>query len=121
MPRDTIKPIDAASSVTTNTTDTFTAPSASNARCCMKIINFDTADTITLDTNAKFKTAVGLDLALGPDDVVEVCATRSTWYQASTVAANQQRTCITQSRIPWPRAAAKSKSRMISGSRWWRY
>jgi hypothetical protein len=85
----TIKRIDAASSVTTNTTNTFTAPVATQAGCCMIVANIDTVDTVTLDANANFKTAGGTDVAVGPYDSVEVCSTGSYWFQASAVVAAQ--------------------------------
>lgn len=85
----TIKQITSVGNVTTNTTDTFTSPTASYAGCCMDVVNVDTADTITLDANAKFKTIGGADQALGPDDTVRVCSNGTNWYQVGAVAGNQ--------------------------------
>lgn len=85
----TIKQITSTGNVTTNTTDTFTAPTASYAGCCMTVINVDTADTITLDANTLFKTIGGANQALGPSDAVEVCSNGTNWYQIGAVSANQ--------------------------------
>ncbi len=85
----TIKQITSVGNVTTNTTDTFTSSTASYAGCCMDVINVDTADTITLDANAKFKTIGGTDQALGPDDTVRVCSNGTNWYQVGAVSGNQ--------------------------------
>ena len=83
----TIKPIQSTGSVTTNTTNTFTASTA--AGCCMDVINVDAADTITLDANTAFKTIGGANQALGPDDSVRVCSNGTNWYQMGAVSANQ--------------------------------
>lgn len=85
----TIKEITSSGSVTTNTTNTFTAPTVSYAGCCMTVINVDTADTITLDANTAFKTIGGANQALGPSDVVQVCSNGTNWYQVGAVSANQ--------------------------------
>ena len=85
----TIKQITSTGNVTTNTTNTFTAPTASYAGCCMTVINVDTADTITLDANTLFKTIGGANQALGPSDAVEVCSNGTNWYQIGAVSANQ--------------------------------
>ncbi len=83
----TIKRIDGAT-VTTDTTNTFTTPTASHAGCCMDVINVDAADTITLDANANFKTAGGANQALGPFDTIRVCSDGSVWYQMGAVSVN---------------------------------
>ena len=85
----TIKQITSTGNVTTNTTNTFTVPTASYAGCCMIVINVDTADTITLDANTLFKTIGGANQALGPSDAVEVCSNGTNWYQIGAVSANQ--------------------------------
>ena len=82
----TVKQITSIGNVTTNT---FTSPTASYAGCCMDIVNVDTADTITLDANAKFKTIGGANQALGPDDTVRVCSNGTNWYQVGAEAGNQ--------------------------------
>jgi len=85
----TIKQITSAGNVTTNTTNTLTAPTASYAGCCMTVINVDTADTITLDANTLFKTIGGANQALGPSDTVQVCSNGTNWYQVGAVSGNQ--------------------------------
>ena len=77
--------------VTTDTTNTFTAPSATNAGCCMDIVNIDTATTsLSLDRNANFKSdnSAGAAIVLGPHDTVRVCSTGAFWYQVGDVMDN---------------------------------
>lgn len=82
----TYKYVTAASAVTTDTTDTFTAPAAGNAGCRMTVCNAG-ANTITLDTNAHFLTTTGLDLSLLPTvGCVLVHSDGTTWIQ-DTVAS----------------------------------
>jgi len=83
----TVKQINATANRTTNTTDTFTAPTASYAGCCMDVVNVDTVDTITLDQNAKFFTGSGADVALAPGKGVRVCSDGTSWYQAGGVSS----------------------------------
>lgn len=82
-----IKLITNPSAVTTSTTDTFTAPSATNKGCEMFVINVGTS-TITLDNNAKFKSAGGADIALTADDSVKVGSIGNIWYQLAPLVAN---------------------------------
>ncbi|MBK9563534.1 MAG: hypothetical protein IPO54_10625 [Micavibrio sp.] len=83
----TVKQVSATANRTTNTTDTFTQPTASYNGCCMDVVNIDTVDTITLDQNAKFFTGPGTDLALGPGKAVRVCSDGTSWYQAASVTS----------------------------------
>lgn len=83
----TIKQITASGAVTTNTTDTFTAPAASNKGCILHVCNTG-SNTITLDTNAHFKSNGAADVALGQDDCVVVGSTGTVWYQLSPVSTN---------------------------------
>ncbi len=83
----TVKRLSATANRTTDTTDTFTTPTASYAGCCMDVVNVDTVDTITLDNNANFITGPGADLAVGPGKAVRVCSDGTSWYQASTVTS----------------------------------
>ena len=83
----TIKQITSAGAVTTSTANTFTAPSAGNAGCVMRVVNVG-ANNITLDNNANFKSAGGADVVMTPDDVVTVFSTGSVWYQATPLEAN---------------------------------
>jgi hypothetical protein len=84
-----IKQITASGTVTTNTTNTFTAPAAGNSNCVMHVCNVG-SNTITLDNNANFKAAGAADVALGADDCVIVGSTGASgkWYQMSPVSVN---------------------------------
>lgn len=84
----TIKQITSSGNVTTNTTNTFTAPSSGYGGCCMRVINVDSTDTITLDNNAKFFSAGATDVALGPADSLEVCSDGTSWYQIGSTGNN---------------------------------
>lgn len=82
-----IKRITSVGNVTTDTTNTFTAPGAANAGCLMRVCNVDSADTITLDDNALFLTLSG-DIALAPACCIEVFEnpTSSVWQQITALA-----------------------------------
>jgi hypothetical protein len=84
-----LKRVTAVGAVTTSTSDTFTAPAASNAGCQMTVCNVG-AQNITLDNNANFKSAGGVDVVLTPDDCVVVVSTgvAGVWYQVSALLAN---------------------------------
>lgn len=83
------KLITSAGTVTTDTTNTFTAPAAGNARCCMDVINTG-ANQITLDANANFKSAGAVDVVLGTTDTVRVCSSGASgaWYQVGATGNN---------------------------------
>lgn len=83
----TIKRITNPSAVTTNTTNTFTAPATSNAGCFMYVVNTGTS-TITLDNNALFVSAGAADVAMTANDAVSVVSDGSKWYQISALLAN---------------------------------
>ena len=85
----TLKRITAAGAVTTDTTNTFTAPAAANAGCCMDVCNTG-SNTITLDNNANFKSAGGADVVVTADDCLRVCSTGASgvWYQTTALVAN---------------------------------
>lgn len=85
----TIKIITSAGDVTTNTTNTFTEPAATNAGCCMDVINTG-ANTITLDANTNFVSAGAANVALGAGDTVRVCSTGASgkWYQIGATGNN---------------------------------
>jgi len=78
----TIKKITSAGAVTTDTTNTFTAPAAGNDGCCMDVVNVG-SNNITLDNNANFFSAGGADVVLGANDSARVCSTGASgkWYQ----------------------------------------
>lgn len=85
----TIKIITSAGDVTTSTTNTFTEPAATNAGCCMDVINTG-ANTITLDANTNFVSAGAANVALGAGDTVRVCSTGASgkWYQIGATGNN---------------------------------
>jgi len=83
----TVKRVFAEEAVTTSTTNTFTAPTITQAGCCMTVHNIAPVFTVTLDFNANFKTAGGVDIALGSYDSVVVCSTGTYWFQATALLA----------------------------------
>lgn len=85
----TLKLITSAGAVTTDTTNTFTAPAAGNEGCIMHVCNTG-ANNITLDNNANFKSAGGADVVMTADDCVTVGSTGASgvWYQLTALEAN---------------------------------
>lgn len=86
----TVKAITSAGAVSTDTTNTFTAPAAGNKGCCMDVINVG-ANNITLDANANFISFGGLDVVLTANDAVRVCeynGASGKWYQTGLLVAN---------------------------------
>lgn len=83
----TVKRITSAGAVTTDTTNTFTAPGDANNGCCMDVVN-NGANNITLDTNALFVSFGGFDVVLTANDAVRVCSDGSKWYQTGLLVAN---------------------------------
>ena len=81
-----IKQIDAAGAVTTDTTNTFTAPAASNRGCCMDVIHIGAANNITLDANANFNAAA--DVVMTPCDSLRVCSNGTDWFPDASLVAN---------------------------------
>jgi hypothetical protein len=84
----TLKALEPSGSITTNTTNAFTAPTMDYQGCCMDVVNQNAANTITLDANANFKTAGGADVVLTPFDSVRVCSNGIFWFQIGSVSAN---------------------------------
>lgn len=66
---------------TTDTTNTFTAPSAANTGCRVDVINLG-GGTITLDDNALFNVAANIVLSTG--DSAEVVSTGAAWLLIGT-------------------------------------
>ena len=85
----TLKKITAAGTVTTDTTDTFTAPAAANEGCCMDVANVG-SNAITLDNNALFASAGAADVVLGANDTVRVCSSGASgvWFQIGATGDN---------------------------------
>lgn len=82
-----LKQITSAGAVTTDTTNTFTAPSAANTGCIMTLVNVG-SQNITLDNNALFKSAGGADVVMTGNDSVVVASNGTLWYQISALLAN---------------------------------
>lgn len=79
-----IKKISAAGNVTTDTTNTFTAPAVGNHGCCMEVINIHTVSEITLDYNiATFLTSGAANIVMTPNDAVRVCSDGVIWRQVT--------------------------------------
>jgi hypothetical protein len=83
-----IKRIQSTGAVTTGTTNTFTAPSASLAGCIMYLKNVDDTDAITLDTNTLFKSAGAANVVLAAGDTIIVGTDGTFWYQFSALLDN---------------------------------
>ena len=85
-----VKLISSAAGVTTDTTNTFTAPAAGNAGCFMVVCNTNASDTITLDDNANFIANGSADIVLGAEDCVAVVSSGAggVWRSVSGISAN---------------------------------
>lgn len=80
------KKLSSAAAVTTDTTNTITAPAASNKGCVMYVVNTNASDTITLDDNALFEgsgVAGGTpgNTVVGAGDVCAVGSDGAVWRQ----------------------------------------
>ena len=82
-----LKRLTATGAVTTSTTSTFTAPGTAPSGCLMTVCNVG-ANTITLDTNAEFKSLGAADIALGPDDCTQVGNDGTVWRSTGPLVAN---------------------------------
>lgn len=84
-----LKRLTAAGAVTTDTTNTFSAPAASNKACIMHVCNVG-ANAITLDNNANFLSAGSADVVLTANDCVIVGSSGlgGRWYQLAPLSAN---------------------------------
>lgn len=83
----TLKRLTSATVVITNTTNTFTAPAAGNAGCCMDVANVGASD-ITLDFNANFVSKGGTDVVLTAGDTVRVASDGVDWYMVGDLGVN---------------------------------
>jgi hypothetical protein len=77
-----LKRIDSAGDVTSDTTNTISAPSSSNAGCRMLIVNVGTK-TIYLDSNALFGVTSAASLPIGPKGSVSVWSDGSVWWHGA--------------------------------------
>lgn len=86
-----VKRITSTAARTTDTTNTFTAPSTAsdvgNAGCVMDVIN-DSQYAITLDYNALFNSASAGNVVLGSSDTVRVASDGAAWYQIGGTGDN---------------------------------
>lgn len=82
-----LKRISSASAVTTDTTNTFTAPAAGNAGCLMLVCNMNASDAITLDVNALTKLVGGANVALAASACLAVGQDGTTWRQLTAQLA----------------------------------
>lgn len=69
-------------SVTTNTTDTFDAPTTANLGCVLYVVNVGPGGTITLDDNAHFD--VPNNVVLGTNDGAIVVQGSTSWILLGT-------------------------------------
>lgn len=83
-----LKRISSASAVTTNTTNTFTAPAAGNKGCVMFLYNVNASDAITLDNNALFESTDGADVVLDAKGRIAVVSDGAVWVQVAPLEDN---------------------------------
>ena len=83
-----LKRVSSAAAVTTNTTNTFTAPAAANTGCVMFLYNVNAADAITLDSNALFESTDGADVVLDAKGRIAVVSDGSVWVQVAPLEDN---------------------------------
>lgn len=80
-----LKEVTAVDDVTTDTTNTLTAPADANDSCVMTLYNVGTTtNTITLDQNANNNLAA--NVVLGPCDTIQVASNGSRWVFGAVYA-----------------------------------
>ena len=82
-----VKLISSASAVTTDTTNSFTAPSVANNGCCMMVRNVNASDAITIDKNALILLVGGANVVLAAQEAIMVCRQNSVWVQMTAALA----------------------------------
>lgn len=80
-----LKLVTSTGAFTSNTTNTFTAPSASLAGCTMELVNVGDFN-ILLDSNALFFSSSPVSYVLGASDTIRVVTDGNFWFQSA--AAN---------------------------------
>lgn len=80
------KDITAAAPVTTDTTNSITAPAASNANCIMIVCNVG-ANAITIDKNANVLLVGGTDVVLAANACITVGSNGTIWRQLTAQLA----------------------------------
>lgn len=84
-----LKILTSAGAVTTDTTNTFTAPSPALQGCCMDVkVIAGAGGAITLDANANFESSGAADVVLGAKDTVRVCCDGVVWSQIGATGNN---------------------------------
>jgi hypothetical protein len=83
-----VKAISATAARTTDTTNSFTAPSAALSGCCMVVFNADDTDTITIDENTLTDNVGTGNLAVTAMDAVTFCCDGTTWRQITALLSN---------------------------------
>lgn len=83
--------VTSAGAVTTDTTNSFTAPTEILHDCCMKVVNIG-SNNITVDKNANNFLAGAADVVLGAGDSISVCeywnGSSGAWYQIGSTGNN---------------------------------
>ena len=83
--------ITSSGAVATDTTNSFTAPTAVLGDCCMRVVNVG-SNAITIDENANNFLAGAADVVLGAGDSVSVCqywnGSAGFWYQIGATGNN---------------------------------
>lgn len=77
-----VKNITAAGAVTTDTTNSLTAPAAANTGCLMLVCNVG-AQTVTIDKNANILLVGGTDVALLANSCITFFSNGTIWRQAT--------------------------------------
>lgn len=78
-----LKRINGVGDLTSDTSNTIAAPSASNAGCRMLIVNVDSTDTFYLDSNALFGVTAAASIPIGPKGSISVWSDGSVWWHGS--------------------------------------
>lgn len=78
-----VKNITAAGAVTTDTTDSITAPAAANTNCAMLVCNVGATNAITIDKNANILLQGGADVALLGNSCIGVVSNGTVWRQTT--------------------------------------
>jgi hypothetical protein len=79
-----VKNITAAGAVTTDTTNSLTAPAAANTNCAMTICNVG-AQSITIDKNANILLTGGADVVLLANACINVLSNGTIWRQTTPI------------------------------------
>lgn len=78
-----LKRINGVGDLTSDTSNTLTAPSSSNAGCRMLIVNVDSVDTFYLDSNSLFGVTSAASLPIGPKGSISVWSDGTVWWHGA--------------------------------------